>query len=218
MIHPEEEDVVEEEDEVESEATGETNEAEGEVKVAPMRKPKKVLDRVVYLMRPTRAAVQSRASLMMRTLARRPFESIVEEEDVVEEKEEEEEDAVEEEEEEEEDEVEEEEDELERSLFAESEEERKELAKFGNKTKFPMCRVLSDYERIRAVNMAEQADLLRSLDINQDILAVREAFSKRPASSSLRSCSKKPKITLNARLSLPRSAKKLTNYDEEADH
>ena len=207
MIHPEEEDVVEEEDEVESEATGETNEAEGEVKVAPMRKPKKVLDRVVYLMRPTRAAVQSRASLMMRTLARRPFESIVEEEDVVEEKEEEEED-----------EVEEEEDELERSLFAESEEERKELAKFGNKTKFPMCRVLSDYERIRAVNIAEQADLLRSLDINQDILAVREAFSKRPASSSLRSCSKKPKITLNARLSLPRSAKKLTNYDEEADH
>ena len=207
MIHPEEEDVVEEEDEVESEATGETNEAEGEVKVAPMRKPKKVLDRVVYLMRPTRAAVQSRASLMMRTLARRPFESIVEEEDVVEEKEEEEED-----------EVEEEEDELERSLFAESEEERKELAKFGNKTKFPMSRVLSDYERIRAVNIAEQADLLRSLDINQDILAVREAFSKRPASSSLRSCSKKPKITLNARLSLPRSAKKLTNYDEEADH
>ena len=199
--------MVEEEDEVESEATGETNEAEGEVKVAPMRKPKKVLDRVVYLMRPTRAAVQSRASLMMRTLARRPFESIVEEEDVVEEKEEEEED-----------EVEEEEDELERSLFAESEEERKELAKFGNKTKFPMCRVLSDYERIRAVNIAEQADLLRSLDINQDILAVREAFSKRPASSSLRSCSKKPKITLNARLSLPRSAKKLTNYDEEADH
>ena len=172
-----------------------------------MRKPKKVLDRVVYLMRPTRAAVQSRASLMMRTLARRPFESIVEEEDVVEEKEEEEED-----------EVEEEEDELERSLFAESEEERKELAKFGNKTKFSMSRVLSDYERIRAVNIAEQADLLRSLNINEDILAVREAFSKRPANNSLQSCSKKPKITLNARLSLPRSAKKLTNYDEEADH
>ena len=168
-----------------------------------MRKPKKVLDRVVYLMRPTRAAVQSRASLMMRTLARRPFESIVEEEDVVEEKE---------------DEEEEEEDELERSLFAESEEERKELAKFGNKTKFPMSRVLSDYERIRAVNIAEQADLLRLLNINEDIVAVREAFSKRPANSSLQSCSKKPKITLNARLSLPRSAKKLTNYDEEADH
>ena len=168
-----------------------------------MRKPKKVLDHVVYLMRPTRGAVQSRASLMMQTLARRPFESILVEEALYEE------DVVE----EEDDEA-----ELERSLAAESEEERKEVAKYGNKTKFPISRILSDYERIRAVNIAEQADLLRLLNINEDIVAVREAFSKRPANSSLQSCSKKPKITLNARLSLPRSAKKLTNYDEEADH